>query len=76
MGGSGQKDYLSSGGCTSPAKAGLGQGEGIIEPLDSGDQSLSVTRFKKTEEMQKRRYMKKEHLQEQGEKEWLQTESE
>lgn len=46
----------------SPAQAGLGQGERIIEPLESGDQSLIMTRFKKTEEGQKKRNTRKEHL--------------
>lgn len=46
------------------AQAGLGQGEAILEPLDGGEQSLNMTRFKKPEEGQKRRCMRKEHLQE------------
>lgn len=58
-----QTDYMRSGGCMSPAQAGLGQGEAIMEPLDGGEQSLNMTRFKKPEEGQKRRCMRKEHLQ-------------
>lgn len=54
-----QRDYRSSGGCTSPVRAGSSQGEGITEPPDSRDQSLSMTRFKKPVEGQKRSCMNK-----------------
>lgn len=57
--GSVQRDYRSSGSCTSPVRADSNRREGITEPLDSRDQSLSVTRFKKPVEKQKRSCMNK-----------------
>lgn len=39
--------------------AGLSQGKGLIEPLDSRDESLSMTRFKKPVEGKKRSCMGK-----------------
>lgn len=54
-----QGGWRSSGSGTSPAWAESSRREGTVEPLDSRDQSLSVIRFKKPVERQKRSCMSK-----------------